>query len=113
MIIMISVEMFPLPGLESEPSDLPFAYSLYDVLFFLCSKMTIDLLENFQAKNLYFQGWLLIILGPPNTFFLENALEKTLLNIFSNFLYLHLKVQSCRLIMENNFIQSLHNRSNF
>ena len=41
--------------------------------------------------------------GPPNTFFLENALKK-LLNIFSNFLF-YLKVQSFQLIMENNFIQ--------
>ena len=36
-------------------------------------------------------------------FFLENALKK-LLNIFLNF-YFYLRVQSFRLIMENNFIQ--------
>ena len=38
------------------------------------------------------------------TFFLENALNKKLLNIFSNFFF-YLKVQSFRLIMKNNFIQ--------
>ena len=38
-------------------------------------------------------------------FFLENALKK-LLNIFSNFFfYSYLKVQSFRLLKENNFIQ--------
>ena len=37
-------------------------------------------------------------------FFLEKALKKKLLNIFSNFFF-YLKVQSFRLIMENNFIQ--------
>ena len=41
--------------------------------------------------------------GPLNNFFfLENALKK-LLNIFPNFFF-YLKVQSFRLIMENNFI---------
>ena len=44
------------------------------------------------------------IQGPPNTFFLENAFKKKLLNIFSNS-FLYLKVQSFQLIMENNFIQ--------
>ena len=39
----------------------------------------------------------------PNNLFLENALQK-LQNIFSNFFF-YLKVQSFRLIMENNFIQ--------
>ena len=44
--------------------------------------------------------------GTPNNFFffLENALKKKLLNIFSNFFF-YLKVQSIRFIMENNFIQ--------
>ena len=41
--------------------------------------------------------------GPPNTFFLENALKK-LLNIFSKFFF-YLKVQFFRLLMENNFLQ--------
>ena len=36
-------------------------------------------------------------------FFLENALKKKLLNIFSN-LFFYMKVQSFQLIMENNFI---------
>ena len=40
---------------------------------------------------------------PNNFFFLENALKK-LPNIFSNFFF-YMKVQSFRLIMENNFIQ--------
>ena len=44
-----------------------------------------------------------VILGQPNIIFLENALKK-LLNIFSNFFF-YLKVQSLRLILENNFIQ--------
>ena len=42
-------------------------------------------------------------MGPPNTLFLENALEK-LLSIFLNFFF-YLKVQSFRLIIENNFIE--------
>ena len=45
----------------------------------------------------------MIIQGLPNTFFLENSLKK-LLNIFSNFFF-YLKIQSFRLIAENNFIQ--------
>ena len=46
----------------------------------------------------------LLIYGPPHTFYsFENVLKK-LLNIFSNFSS-YLKVQSFRLIMENNFIQ--------
>ena len=40
-----------------------------------------------------------------SNFVLENALKKKPLNIFSNFLF-YLKVQSFRLIMENNFIQT-------
>ena len=36
---------------QREFSGLPFAYSLYAVLFFICTKMTIDLLENFQSKT--------------------------------------------------------------
>ena len=59
-----------------------------------------------------------VIQGPPNIFFLENALEK-LLNSFSNFFF-YLKVQSFRLIMENNLngcldwsCISLHDRFNF
>ena len=41
--------------------------------------------------------------GTAKYLFLENALKK-LLNISSNF-FLYLKIQSFRLIMENNFIQ--------
>ena len=41
--------------------------------------------------------------SPNNIFFVENALKKRLY-IFSNF-FLYFKVQSLRLIMENNFIQ--------
>ena len=47
-----------LPQLERRPSGLPFSYSLYGVLFLVCSKMATDLLENFHiflAKNLIFQ----------------------------------------------------------
>ena len=43
--------------------------------------------------------------GPPNTFFLENALKK-IYWIFSQISFFYLKVQSSRLIMENNFIQT-------
>ena len=46
---------------------------------------------------------LIHIKGPPSTFFLENALKKTT-KYFLKFLF-YLKVQSFRLIMENNFIQ--------
>ena len=43
--------------------------------------------------------------GPPNPFiFLENALKKTA-EYLLKFLFFYLKVQSFRLIMENNFIQ--------
>ena len=42
-------------------------------------------------------------MGPPNTFFLENALKKTN-EYFLKFIFFYLKVQSFRLIMENNFI---------
>ena len=41
--------------------------------------------------------------SPNNFFFLENSLKK-LLNIFLNFFF-YLKIQSFRLIMDNNFIQ--------
>ena len=54
-----------------------------------------------------FENLKLITKGPPNTFvffFLENALKKKLLKMYSNF-FIYLKVQSFRLIMENNFIQ--------
>ena len=43
------------------------------------------------------------IQGPSNTFFVVNAIKK-LLNIFSNFFF-YLKVQSFRLIIENNSFQ--------
>ena len=41
--------------------------------------------------------------GPSNIFFLENALKKTAEYFLKKLFYL--KVQSFRLIMENNFIQ--------
>ena len=44
-----------------------------------------------------------ILMGPLNTFFLEIALKK-LPNIFLNYFF-YLKVQSLRLIKENDFIQ--------
>ena len=47
-----------LPRLEMRPSGLPFAYSLYGILFLICSKMATDLLESFHiflAKNLIFK----------------------------------------------------------
>ena len=45
-----------------------------------------------------------LIKGPPNTFFFGKCFKIKQLNIFSNFFF-YLKVQSFRLIMENNFIQ--------
>ena len=42
-----------LPPFEREPSGLPFAYSLFSYMFQI---ITTDLLQNFQAKNLYFQN---------------------------------------------------------
>ena len=42
--------------------------------------------------------------GPPQKPFFWKVLKKKLLNIFLNF-FLYLKVQSFRLIKENNFIQ--------
>ena len=40
----------PLPRLERGLSGLPFAYSLYGVLFPICCQMAIDLLGNFQSQ---------------------------------------------------------------
>ena len=45
-----------------------------------------------------------VCIGFAKYLFFGNVLEKKLLKIFSNF-FLYLKVQSLRLIMENNFIQ--------
>ena len=56
------------------------------------------ILQKFVVEN---QKIDILLKGPPNNLFFENALKK-LLNIFSNF---YLKVQSFRLIMKNNFIQ--------
>ena len=57
-----------------------------------------------ENKRLKTQAWYWEIQGPPNKFFLENPLKRKLQNILSNFFF-YLKVQSLRLIMENNFIQ--------
>ena len=46
------VPAMPLPPFER--GGLPFAYSLYDVLFLICSKMFTDLLEIFQVQKLIF-----------------------------------------------------------
>ena len=43
-----NIAAIPLPRLERALSGLSFAYSLYDVLFLVCSQMATDLLENFQ-----------------------------------------------------------------
>ena len=48
------IPAIPLLRFEKEPSGLPFAYSLYDLLFLICPKMARDLLETIQAKNLHF-----------------------------------------------------------
>ena len=49
----------------------------------------------------------LLMQDPPNNFFLENALKKLLktFNIQIKNFFFYLKVQSFRLIMENNFMQ--------
>ena len=56
-----------------------------------------------QSLNIKPKGHNQIVKGPPNTYFLENALKKTT-EYFLKFSF-YLKVQSFRLIMENNFIQ--------
>ena len=62
-------------------------------------------INNFYTETELLSGMLTYVyMGSAKyLFFLENVLKK-LLNIFSNF-FLYLKVQSFRLIMENNFIQ--------
>ena len=55
---------------------------------------------------------------PNNFFFFWKMLSKKPTEYFFKFFFFYLKVQSFRLIMENNFIQmaaaaGLHNRSNF
>ena len=65
--------------------------SMYKIIIYICLKV-------------YHATFIKIITGPPNTFFLENALKKKLLNIFSNSFF-YMKVQSFPLIMENSFIQ--------
>ena len=67
------------------------------VQYFPCYKRAINRMTYFFSH--------LNIQGPLNNlFFLKNALKEKLLNTFSNFFF-YLKVQSFRLIMENNFIQ--------
>ena len=51
------ISAIPLPRLERGPSGLPFAYSLYGLLFLICSQKATDLLENFyifSTKNWFF-----------------------------------------------------------
>ena len=48
--------------------------------------------------------YILLHTGAPNTFVFGKCFKEKLLNIFLNFCF-YLKVQSFRLIMENNFIQ--------
>ena len=55
-LILKIISTIPIPRFESGPFGVPFVYWLYDVLFLICSKMAVDLLENFQVKNLYFQS---------------------------------------------------------
>ena len=40
------IPAIPLSQFKIGPFRLPFAYRLYGVLFLICSKMAIDLLEN-------------------------------------------------------------------
>ena len=54
-------------------------------------------------------GFTYLLQGQPNNFFFENTAE-----YFLKFLFFYLKIQSYRLIMENNFIQmTASGRSNF
>ena len=62
-------------------------------------------LTSFQMVNNNKKNQFSFIQGPPNIFFVVNALKKKLQNIFSNFFFFYWKVQYFRLIMENNFIQ--------
>ena len=50
-----TIPAIPLPRLGRVHSLPPFAYSRYDLLFLICSKVATDFLENFLVKNLYFQ----------------------------------------------------------
>ena len=50
------IPAIPLPWFKRQPFGLPVAYSRKSALFLICSKMATDLLENCQAKNLYFQN---------------------------------------------------------
>ena len=59
--IFSSLKIIPansLPQFERGPSGLQFAYSLYAVFFLICFKMATDVLQNLQAKNLYFPSQL-------------------------------------------------------
>ena len=71
----------------------------------LISLETIDRINYVQLDSIFDNQFIVIyIQGPPNNFFLKNALKK-LLNIFSNFFFLFWKYNPSRLIMETNFIQ--------
>ena len=61
MIIVIYEQIFsilkiisaiPLPRFERGPSKLPFAYSLYAMLFLICSKMATNLFERHFQKTI-------------------------------------------------------------
>ena len=48
------IPAFPVSRFKRGPSELPFAYFLYGVLFLICSKIVTDLLEDFHAKKVIF-----------------------------------------------------------
>ena len=64
--------------------------------------MGISKIEQIVIKFINFL--FVLCIGSVKYLFFENVLKKKLLNIFSNFFF-YLKVESFRLIMENNFIQ--------
>ena len=93
-----------------------FIYSViicvYSFHFNQTAHVSFEMLIFYQQRNPLINYWnRLIVQGQPtNFFFLENALKKKLLNIFSNFFFI--RIQSFRLIMENNCIQMVKSTGN-
>ena len=52
MATHIIIAAIPLPRLERGSSGLSFSYSLYGVLFLICSQMAIDILEKKKEETL-------------------------------------------------------------
>ena len=74
-----------------------YIYTTHTRKYVKCLLLLYMYLHIYSMINMYIQG-------PPNTFFFGKCFKRKLLNIFSNFFF-YLKVQSFRLIMENNSTQ--------